>query len=490
MKQYTGIPIAVCCLLLLWGCKQETIIGEKATGNEPFKVYFLNAGVINGLTTAGMAIDPAAKTAGFPVQIFRGGQAGSVPFAVHVAADNSSIPALIRSGDLPANTVALDQNGYTFDSEVKLSVVNDMMKGSVVPRVKIGDLGPYVGKTIALGFRLTGTERYAINAAMDRVVLYFNVNDLAGAIGFVASENENNAVVNVLQSGFTVDNAAHTVNVPVAIRRPGIADLGSFTVDAVTDNSTIEGLKQSGVLPANTVVLSAADYILDPEVTLTGTADGIGGQAIARIKTASLNQYSGKKAAVGLKLTNPSQFTVDGTKDRAILYFDVDSLLDETVPPSNLLTNSGWQVLKINNDNNVTFTVNPDGSIKAAGGNWGHTGVYQAVPVKAGRKYRIDLHVKGSGATDVWYEVYVGIAAPVQGSDYSSGGIRLALNTWTGCGKSPFDGQLSAIACVDSNKGVFTASASGTMYVVIKSGGANLGTDGITASAIDFRRVP
>src|SRR5690606_18602243 len=98
---------------------------------------------------------------------------------------------------------------------------------------------------------------------------------------------------------------------------------------------------------------------------------------------------------------------------------------------------------------------------------------------------------KGSGATDTWFEVYVGVTAPVNGSDYSSGGNLMGLNTWSGCGKSPFDGQLSSIACSGTTpKGVLTASVTGTMYVVIRSGGSNLGAEGIKISNIDFRRIP
>lgn len=493
IKQYIGVKILGILLLLQMGCKQETLIGEKATGNEPYKIYFLNAtgkGLINGLAATGMTVDITDKTAAFPISVFRGGQAGSEPVTVKVTADNSLIQSLIQSGDLPANTVVPDAGTYSFNEEITLSVDHDMMKGSLLPKIKIPGLGQYGGKTIALGFKIASASRYTINETMDKVVLFVNVDELAGPIRFVASAQKNNGIVNALQTSFTVNNTDNTVSIPMAISRSGTADLGSFTVDAVTDNSMINGMKASGELPANTIILSAADYTLDTKVALTKSSDGVTGNAHPKIKIGNLNQYSGKKAVLGVKLTNPSEFSIDAGRDKAVLYFDVDSLLDETVPPANLLTNSGWVNLKINNDNNVIFTINADGSIKATGGNWGHAGVYQAVQVKAGRKYKIDMHVKGSGATDVWYEVYVGTVAPAQGSDYSNGGVKLALNTWTGCGKSAFDGQLSQIACVSSNGGVFTAAATGTMYVVIKSGGANLGTDGITASNIDFRRVP
>jgi hypothetical protein len=128
----------------------------------------------------------------------------------------------------------------------------------------------------------------------------------------------------------------------------------------------------------------------------------------------------------------------------------------------------------------------------ASGGSWGHNAIYQPIEVVAGRKYKLDMYVEGSGATDVWFEVYLGTVAPTPNSDYSSGGIQLGLNTWTGCGKTSFAGKLSAIGCVGALKGAnktITFAESGTIYLFIKSGGSNLGTTGISIDNVEFRGV-
>jgi len=127
-----------------------------------------------------------------------------------------------------------------------------------------------------------------------------------------------------------------------------------------------------------------------------------------------------------------------------------------------------------------------DGKLVATGGNWGYSGVYQPIEVIAGKKYKLDLIVSGSGATDTWFEVYVGTQEPQQGVDYSSGGIRLGLNTWAGCGKTNFNGKLSAISCSGSGN-VVQFDQSGTVYLLIKSGGANLGDTGISIDNVEFR---
>lgn len=134
----------------------------------------------------------------------------------------------------------------------------------------------------------------------------------------------------------------------------------------------------------------------------------------------------------------------------------------------------------------VSFAI-VNGKMVATGGNGGHAGIYQAVQVQAGKRYQIDMNVTGSGATDVWFEVYLGTDAPGAG-DYNSGGNRMGLNTWTGCGKTAFDGKLSSISCVGSG-GLVTATQTGTMYLVIRGGGSNLGASGIAIDRIGLVEV-
>ena len=135
----------------------------------------------------------------------------------------------------------------------------------------------------------------------------------------------------------------------------------------------------------------------------------------------------------------------------------------------------------------VTFTLNSTtGQMVALGGNNGHAAIYQAINVVAGRKYKVDMNVSGSGATDTWFEVYADFPMPVAGQDYPSNNKLISLNTWGGCGNKSFSGKLSAISCSGSGN-TFTFTKSGTVYLVIKSGGSNLGTTGISFTNVEFR---
>jgi hypothetical protein len=136
----------------------------------------------------------------------------------------------------------------------------------------------------------------------------------------------------------------------------------------------------------------------------------------------------------------------------------------------------------------VTFTLT-DGKMIAAGSGFGQAGIYQTIQVEANKKYKVDMAVSGKGATDTWFEVYVGQAVPEAGKDYNDGGKRLALNTWAGCGKTVFSGKLSAISCDGKDNGQFSFATGGTAYLVIRSGGGNLGDGGISIDNVEVRGV-
>jgi hypothetical protein len=132
------------------------------------------------------------------------------------------------------------------------------------------------------------------------------------------------------------------------------------------------------------------------------------------------------------------------------------------------------------------------GKMTVSGGNWGHAGIYQAVEVEANKEYRFDMVVSGSGASETWFEVYFGKAKPAAGTDYTEGGRRIGMSTWDGCATSTFSGKITEIGCVGDlldSDGKISFATGGTIYLVIKCGGANLGTSGISIDNVELRGV-
>jgi len=157
----------------------------------------------------------------------------------------------------------------------------------------------------------------------------------------------------------------------------------------------------------------------------------------------------------------------------------------------NFEKSSDWGVFNTGATQTVTWAFNA-GSATASGGVdnvFAGQGIYQAIKVEAGT-YRIDMHVDSPGAsTNAWFQVFVGENQPANGSDYGSDPtVIIGLNTYAGCAKAAFTGQLSKVGCVGTGQDV-TFTKAGTMYFVIKCGtGAANGVNNISASNITMNK--
>ena len=147
---------------------------------------------------------------------------------------------------------------------------------------------------------------------------------------------------------------------------------------------------------------------------------------------------------------------------------------------------SQWTVLNIS-DSGTFWTFN-EGSATVIGGGNNQQGIYQAIEVEANKEYTIDMKVWGGGVTvNTWFEVYASTTQlQFKISDYSADGRRMGLSTWDGCGSDAFEGKLSVIGCVGSGNKV-TFDQSGTIYLVVKSGGKSLGSTGISITNVEMR---
>src|SRR5690606_8767850 len=141
-----------------------------------------------------------------------------------------------------------------------------------------------------------------------------------------------------------------------------------------------------------------------------------------------------------------------------------------------------WTILNIS-ASGASWTFESGGAtINATGSN--QQGIFQAIEVQAGKSYALDMNVRGDGATDTWFEVFLSTQAPVQFNDYSADGTRIGLNTWAGCGNAPCSGKLSQLSSGGSGN-VVSFEADATVYLVIKCGGCNV--RGITVDNVELR---
>lgn len=88
---------------------------------------------------------------------------------------------------------------------------------------------------------------------------------------------------------------------------------------------------------------------------------------------------------------------------------------------------------------------------------------------------------------NTWFEVYMLSSIPATGQDVG-GTVYRNINTWDGCGTSKFKGKVSSVGCnASKNGGEFTATTTGTMYLVIKCGGQTVNS--LSIDKVEFRRM-
>ena len=147
---------------------------------------------------------------------------------------------------------------------------------------------------------------------------------------------------------------------------------------------------------------------------------------------------------------------------------------------------SKWSIHKISASGAQWVLANGKATIVASGSN--QQAIYQAVNVEAGKSYSIDMVASSDTAlVDTWFEVYVLNSIPATGQDVG-GSVYRNINTWDGCGKSQFKGKVSSVGCNNSkNGGIYTATTTGTVYLVIKCGGTTVNS--LSVDKVEFRRT-
>jgi hypothetical protein len=147
---------------------------------------------------------------------------------------------------------------------------------------------------------------------------------------------------------------------------------------------------------------------------------------------------------------------------------------------------SKWSIHTISPTGAQWVFANGKATIVASNSN--QQAIYQAVNVVADQKYSIDMVASSATALeDTWFEVYMLNSMPALGSDIS-GTVYRNINTWDGCGKGAFKGRVSSVGCNSGkNAGVYTATTTGTVYLVIKCGGKTVNS--LSIDKVELRRI-
>ena len=129
---------------------------------------------------------------------------------------------------------------------------------------------------------------------------------------------------------FKVDTLGKIVNVFLGVTRSGLDTYRAYSVDVSTRTDTVATLIANGLInpPSTTIlpveVLPLTDYNLPTTVSVI---DGKYSEGFyLAIKLDALKTYAGKKVALCVVISNPTNYTLSTVNNKVIILIDVDAL--------------------------------------------------------------------------------------------------------------------------------------------------------------------
>jgi len=129
---------------------------------------------------------------------------------------------------------------------------------------------------------------------------------------------------------FRVDTLGKIVKVFLGVTRSGLDTYKAYSVDVSTRTDTVATLIANGLInpPSTTIlpveVLPLTDYNLPTTVSVI---DGKYSEGFyLAIKLDALKTYAGKKVALCVVISNPTNYTLSTVNNKVIILIDVDAL--------------------------------------------------------------------------------------------------------------------------------------------------------------------
>jgi hypothetical protein len=126
-------------------------------------------------------------------------------------------------------------------------------------------------------------------------------------------------------SSFNYDIEGGKVNIMLGVYRSGKSAAQAYSVNVVANADTINTLIASNALDPNTTVVLPSAMFTMPSTVAVKDGDNKATFYLS-VDKAQLKNYAGKKLAIGVKLTNPSKYTLHSTLSSAIVVINVDAI--------------------------------------------------------------------------------------------------------------------------------------------------------------------
>ena len=304
-------------IILTTGCKKKDVQDLASITSEPRVVSAQN--IVAGEITK----DNSFVTVPFHIKL--SGPAGKA-FQVAVDVNYDTVAQLIATGALQ-NTVAAASSAVILPSVVNVSYGADSATG--IATIKLSEVEANYGKNVAFMIRLMNPGKgNKIDAAKSTCLVVINSTDLMSAddLHTLSISNGGGGILNVdFQQNYVSNSGGVTIPLIISLANQASA---AFNVKIKLNTDTIDKLIAAGVLPPNTVQLTAAEFSIDTLVRMgTGLNSIIVNLAIPW-SVFDANITANNYFAFYVSLAEPTRHILHPTKSNVVVLVNPSVNLD------------------------------------------------------------------------------------------------------------------------------------------------------------------
>lgn len=285
---------------------------------------------------------------------------------------------------------------------------------------------------------------------------------------------------------YQFDSATGILNIDLGVYRSGLEQLEAFSVSI---KANIDSTEAAATKIPKGLALSS-DYFSLPEQVSVGAGKREQSFSLSvdlKKLVASSPSVVSKRLVLVVEISNPTRYSINQNLSKTAVIINTASFLD----PVNLIKGGEmndedkqyWTVAHLIPNDPAKFEIS-GGVLNMSSGSTSkyvrsNTAIYQAIEVEAGIVYQLKADLNSTGGTICSFEMHINKEMPITGTPYnhlSSADIFAYSDDWGGVlgnggFSNPKSGQLTKQTGWNNlikSDGEFTATMTGTMYVVFK----------------------
>ena len=318
MKIITKTSLAALLILFMVSCKNDVL--------DSFEDINAATRIVSAenINVAGIIKENALLK--IPVKVSLSGAAGTA-FQVGIAFDNDTLPKLILNNMLDKNTVLLQSGSVEYPNVINVAYGAD--SATAILSIKVSALEKYYGKKVATAFKLTNIGKgNTVNPKKSTFIIVINTIDVINynEIHYLSIDKYGGTVLTIEQ-GKNYEVNSSGIKIPFDVILAGQAGR-TFDVKAISDVDTIAKMIANQTLPANTILLTPNNYVLDSLIVFPSNKNSAKLSVNIPWSVFDANIAGNKNLAIAIKLNDPALHVLHPQNSMVVLLIKPSVNLD------------------------------------------------------------------------------------------------------------------------------------------------------------------